>query len=149
MAKQTINIGTSANKGDGDPLRTAFQKINSNFSEVYNSIGGGSITTEVDSSDTETVITAINSDVITGKFLLQMIASDNTIQSCEVIAVKHLDDTDADVSVYGLIYTSVGPIATVDAIVNTENNLAITVTSLGLGLSVSAQSIQQIPRWEA
>jgi len=35
MAKQTINIGTSANKGDGDPLRTAFDKINDNFDELY------------------------------------------------------------------------------------------------------------------
>ncbi len=35
MAKQTINVGTSANKGDGDPLRTAFTKINQNFTEVY------------------------------------------------------------------------------------------------------------------
>jgi hypothetical protein len=35
MTKQTINIGTSANKGDGDPLRTAFTKINQNFNEVY------------------------------------------------------------------------------------------------------------------
>ncbi|MBO01838.1 MAG: hypothetical protein CMG35_04290 [Candidatus Marinimicrobia bacterium] len=35
MARQTINIGTSANKGDGDPLRTAFTKINNNFSELY------------------------------------------------------------------------------------------------------------------
>src|SRR6056300_1517816 len=35
MAKKTINIGTSANKGDGDPLRTAFDKINDNFDELY------------------------------------------------------------------------------------------------------------------
>lgn len=35
MAKQTINVGSSANKGDGDPLRTAFTKINSNFTELY------------------------------------------------------------------------------------------------------------------
>jgi hypothetical protein len=39
MAKQTINIGTSANKGDGDPLRTAFDKINDNFDELYASSG--------------------------------------------------------------------------------------------------------------
>ncbi len=149
MARQTINIGTSANKGDGDPLRTAFQKINSNFSEVYNTIGGGTTTTAVGDNDTETVITAVNDTIVTGKFLLQIIASDGTVQSCEVIAIKHLDDTDADASVYGLIYTSVGPIATVDATVDANSNLAITVTSLGLGLSVSAQSIQQIPRWEA
>lgn len=35
MAKQIIDTGTSANKGDGDPLRTAFRKINENFDELY------------------------------------------------------------------------------------------------------------------
>jgi hypothetical protein len=35
MAKKTVNIGTSANKGNGDPLRTAFGKINDNFDELY------------------------------------------------------------------------------------------------------------------
>ena len=35
MAKQTVNLGTSANKGDGDPLRTAFTKVNANFTELY------------------------------------------------------------------------------------------------------------------
>ena len=36
MAKQTINIGTAANDGTGDPLRTAFTKTNANFTEIYN-----------------------------------------------------------------------------------------------------------------
>ena len=40
MAKQTINLGTSANKGNGDPLRTAFSKVNSNFDELYALTGG-------------------------------------------------------------------------------------------------------------
>ena len=35
MAKQTINIGTSANSRDGDPIRNAFTKINQNFDELY------------------------------------------------------------------------------------------------------------------
>jgi len=35
MAQKIINIGTSANKGDGDPLRLAFGKINDNFTELY------------------------------------------------------------------------------------------------------------------
>jgi len=39
-----VNIGTSANKGNGDPLRTAFGKINDNFDEIYGAIGAdGSI----------------------------------------------------------------------------------------------------------
>lgn len=41
MAKQIINIGSSVNKGDGDPLRTSFQKINSNFTEIYNALTDG------------------------------------------------------------------------------------------------------------
>lgn len=38
MAKQTINIGSSANDGTGDQLRTAFDKVNDNFDEVYGTI---------------------------------------------------------------------------------------------------------------
>lgn len=38
MAQQLINIGTTANDGTGDPLRTAFDKINDNFTEVYSNI---------------------------------------------------------------------------------------------------------------
>ena len=34
MAFQYINTGTSANKGDGDSLRLAFQKINYNFGQI-------------------------------------------------------------------------------------------------------------------
>jgi hypothetical protein len=40
MAKQEINLGSAPNAGDGDPLRTAFNKINENFDELYNTSGG-------------------------------------------------------------------------------------------------------------
>ena len=40
MAKQVINIGTTANDGTGDPLRTAFDKVNDNFTELYNDDAG-------------------------------------------------------------------------------------------------------------
>ena len=40
MAKQQINIGTTANDGTGDPLRTAFDKVNDNTTELY---GGQSL----------------------------------------------------------------------------------------------------------
>jgi Concanavalin A-like lectin/glucanases superfamily len=35
MAQQTINVGTAGNDGTGDPNRTAFQKANANFTELY------------------------------------------------------------------------------------------------------------------
>ena len=40
MAKQVINIGTTANDGTGDPLRSAFDKVNDNFTELYDDDGG-------------------------------------------------------------------------------------------------------------
>lgn len=36
MAQQLIQTGTLANDGTGDPLRTSFTKVNSNFTELYN-----------------------------------------------------------------------------------------------------------------
>jgi hypothetical protein len=47
-AQLTINVGTAANDGSGDTIRQAFQKVNTNFTEVYSNIaninvsGGGS-----------------------------------------------------------------------------------------------------------
>ena len=51
MAKQVINIGTSANDGTGDQLRNAFDKLNDNFNEVY----GNNFVTEG----------MLNSDIVT------------------------------------------------------------------------------------
>jgi len=42
MSKQTINVGTASDDGTGDSLRAAFVKVNENFTEVYNEIGGDS-----------------------------------------------------------------------------------------------------------
>ncbi len=39
MAKQSINVGTTANDKKGDSLRAAFQKVNANFTELYTALG--------------------------------------------------------------------------------------------------------------
>jgi len=55
MAKQTIGIGTTANDGTGDPIRTGGDKINDNFTDLYNRTDGNSphqvITARVNWSD--------------------------------------------------------------------------------------------------
>ena len=38
MTQQIINVGAVANDGQGTPLRTAFQYINSNFTELYSGV---------------------------------------------------------------------------------------------------------------
>ena len=59
MAKQVINIGTTANDGTGDPLRTAFDKVNDNFTELYNDDAG-----DVDSVNGATGVVVLDSDDI-------------------------------------------------------------------------------------
>jgi len=39
MSRLNINIGTTANDRTGDPLRTAFEKVNANFIELYAQTG--------------------------------------------------------------------------------------------------------------
>jgi len=41
MANQTINIGSQPNDGTGDSVYAAFQKVNSNFQEIYTLLGFG------------------------------------------------------------------------------------------------------------
>lgn len=59
MAQQTINIGTTANDGTGDPLRTAFDKVNDNFTELYNDDAG-----DVDSVNGATGVVVLDTDDI-------------------------------------------------------------------------------------
>lgn len=41
MAKQTINVGSQANDGTGDTIRSGAQKINATIDELYNALGNG------------------------------------------------------------------------------------------------------------
>ena len=68
MAQQNINIGTSANKGDGDPIRTAFTKVNANFTELYAQHDGTiaqktDITGSVFGDDSTLLVDAVNSTI--------------------------------------------------------------------------------------
>ena len=76
MAKQIVNLGTSANKGDGDPLRTAFDKVNDNFTELYLDLkqvksaqtGGGTLIVDtigsVHATDSTLLVDGNNSKVV-------------------------------------------------------------------------------------
>ena len=68
MAQQNINIGTSANKGVGDPIRTAFTKVNANFTELYAQPDGTiaqktDITGSVFGDDSTLLVDAVNSTI--------------------------------------------------------------------------------------
>ena len=70
MTRKIINLGT-ADKGNGDPIRTAFGKINDNFAELYAILSGGSganiIETDIKGSvfadDSTVIVDSINNKI--------------------------------------------------------------------------------------
>ena len=67
MAKQTIDIGSSANDGTGSTLRAGGDLINDNFNEIYTAIGDGSTLSPVTASSTTTFTNkTLTSPTITG-----------------------------------------------------------------------------------
>lgn len=55
MAYQALGLGSSANDGTGDDLRTGGDKINDNFVEIYTALGTGSALTSGISADASVV----------------------------------------------------------------------------------------------
>ena len=71
MAKQTINVGTSADDGTGSTIRAGGQIVNANFDEIYATFGdstnlSSTVLTIVDESSTESTISFGERLAITG-----------------------------------------------------------------------------------
>ena len=67
MAKQTIDIGTTANDGTGDSLRTGAIKINENFDELYAASGTGSGT----GSGTAEITFTVTANTLSGFYVFE------------------------------------------------------------------------------
>lgn len=94
MARQTIYIGSQANDGTGDPLRSAFNKINQNFSESYREILGSDrtyyvSTTGNDSNDGLTVSTPL----LNIQTAIDLIANTLYVPSSRTVTIQLADGT--------------------------------------------------------
>ena len=134
MAIQTINIGTSANKGDGDPLRVAFDKINKNFAEldVANTVKDikGSVFADDSTVLVDSVNGTLNASALSGS-LPAIDGSALTGITVSTLAYSSLTGTPTTISGYGIT----------DAYTKTEVDNAITSSVLPSG---SAQSIDVV-----
>jgi len=96
MAKQNINVGATANDRSGDSLRSAFQKINSNFTELYTALGlnadtnlnlgafeftGSTMSTTDSSAITIDQSTTITSNLTVGGDILPSVANGGNLGS--------------------------------------------------------------------
>lgn len=62
MARLVIDVGVSPNDGTGDPLRTSFQKCNTNFAELFNRLQEAPPTTAVGSPGDTAGMYAVGGD---------------------------------------------------------------------------------------
>jgi len=77
MAKLTVNIGSSANDRTGDNLRTAFNKLNSNFDEIYLSVD--TLTSQVATITGSGTSNSASGNTIVGDIQGSVIAEDSTV----------------------------------------------------------------------
>lgn len=97
--QQVINVGALPNDGEGDPLRTAFQKINNNFSTLFAT--DFSISTANTIGDFENQI--IFSTEIDGfkTLVIQIRSADNGANSQLVTLSAQLSNDNSNVSYSG------------------------------------------------
>jgi len=79
MAYQALGLGSSANDGTGDDLRTGGDKINDNFVEIYTKLGNGSTLT----SDTVALLTA--TQTLTNKTLTSPTVSGLSLSDSSIV----------------------------------------------------------------
>ena len=96
MAKQTINIGVTADDGTGSTIRAGGDLINDNFNEVYNLLGDGStLYSWTFTNTTDTVVGRDTTDTLTNKTLDSGIVS----TSLDLNGSELILDADADTSI--------------------------------------------------
>jgi len=92
MSKQSVNIGTSVGAGDGDPLRTAFDKLNDNINEIYALLGNGTtLSISGDVSMSAGAVTIAN-DAVENAMIADSAVDTDQLAADAVTSAKIVDD---------------------------------------------------------
>lgn len=99
MARQNINVGSNANDGTGDTLRTTGNKINSNFVELYQVLGGDSdlLFSNVRLGNNIITFEGLNDDANETTITVAEPTKDNTITFPDSTGEVVLTTTDQDI----------------------------------------------------
>jgi len=143
MAKQTIGIGSAANDGTGDPLRTGFSKVNDNFNEVYSSytmtgkltVGNSSVNTTV--SNTGGIVTANSLATTTANNSVIQIANSSGTSNLTPTALKVGANVTLNQSSLFIGNSTVNSISNSSfiKIANSTSSANLSATSLSMGIS--------------
>ena len=135
MSRQNINVGTNQDDGTGDTLRAAFVKVNSNFVELYNELGG----------DTPSDLKLVSNTITTDSTNQNIVLSPNGTGKVEIEgATLFRGDTVATGDVRGNTLqvdtnANIDGTLTVDGLSTLQNVTAIGINASTLNLSGLAQ----------
>lgn len=107
MAIQLVNVGTLPNDGEGDPLRTAFQKINNNFTYLQQTSTTITKTVTLDDTANQAIFEYPADEFTMALFQIKSYRDDNNDSQCAFIGAEIYNDlSNVRFTVYGL--TNVG-----------------------------------------
>lgn len=142
MPKQSVNIGTTANDGTGDPIRDAFTKVNQNFDEVYSSyIASGQIT--VGNSTVNSVVSNTGGIIVSNSTVSTVANTStvkvgnstvNTIITSAAVTVGNTIINSSSLFIGNSIINTVHSVSTL-SLANTISNVSVTPSSVFIGNS--------------
>lgn len=169
MAIQTINLGTYANDGTGDDLRTAFQKVNANFTELGASDvrGGVNLGTALVTLTTTSATSALGVSTLTFAEQLQApfaigdsikiegifpegFNGTKTVTACTTTSVSFVGTTNGPQTVAGTIKSNVGKVFSgrnnnaqleFRTLTSLDNSITFTVDAATLNLKANTRLV--------
>ena len=121
MTQQIINIGALPNDGSGDPLRTAFTKINSNFTELFATDFSTAESYTVGDTPNQVIFEYPLATFTQGKFQINSSNPDTQdSQNITIAASKKNNGTSVRFTGYGTIFEGT-PVTTYDMDVSGGN----------------------------
>jgi len=130
-SQEVINIGANPNDGTGDPLRVAFDKVNNNFSNLFQSFVNTTVAYTFGNAQSQVIFEAPTSTFTQGQFYIKSIANGTPdTQDIQVYAQLNNDSSDVKFSAYGSTFFG-NTLTTYDMVVSNNGNVQILVNPVG------------------
>jgi hypothetical protein len=133
MTRQAISIGTTANDGTGDTLRSAGTKMNANFAEIYKFLGGDSdvLSSQIMLEDSAIVFEGASTDAYETRLTVVNPTADRQVQIPNASGIIVVDTATQTLTNKTLTTPTITSPKITTAINDTNGNEAIKLTATG------------------
>lgn len=128
-SQEIINIGANPNDGTGDPLRVAFDKINNNFTNLFQTFLNSTVAYTFGNTQGQVIFEAPVASFSQGQFYIKSIAN-GTPDSQSIQLFAQIDNSNTDVKFTGYGTTYFGNALTNFDMVVASGNVQVLVNPL-------------------